>query len=105
VAISIFLLAMWLGKAGNVYNNNNDPQLNLSLHVYGKTRVYYGGNKSSDTKVLKMREFYSEAVLREGGSPVLEKDVAKGRFTIFNVHARYSTYVLLYCRDNRDGNR
>ncbi|KAH0815791.1 hypothetical protein GEV33_007000 [Tenebrio molitor] len=63
---------------GNVYSNNEDPQLSLSLHVYGKTKVYYGGNQSSDATVLKMRELYSEAVLREGGSPVLEEDVIKG---------------------------
>jgi hypothetical protein len=88
VTISIFLLAMWLGMAGNVYSNNEDQQINLSLHLYGKTKVYYGGNKSSDYAVLKMREFYREAVLREGGSPVLEEDVSKGRFTIFNVPAR-----------------
>jgi hypothetical protein len=85
---------MWLSMAGNVYNNNEDPQLSLSLHVYGKTKVYYGGNQSSDATVLKMRELYSEAVLREGGSPVLEEDVAKGRFTMFNAHAPCSTYVL-----------
>ncbi|XP_068901248.1 phospholipid-transporting ATPase ABCA3-like isoform X1 [Tenebrio molitor] len=78
VTISIFLLAMWLSMAGNVYSNNEDPQLSLSLHVYGKTKVYYGGNQSSDATVLKMRELYSEAVLREGGSPVLEEDVAEG---------------------------
>jgi hypothetical protein len=85
---------MWLSIAGNVYSNNEDPQLSLSLHVYGKTKVYYGGNQSSDATVLKMRELYSEAVLREGGSPVLEEDVAKGRFRIFNVHARCSAFVL-----------
>jgi hypothetical protein len=85
---------MWLSMASNVYNNHEDPQLSLSLHVYGKTKVYYGGNQSSDATVLKMRELYSEAVLREGGSPVLEEDVAKGRFTMFNVHSPCSPYVL-----------
>jgi hypothetical protein len=85
---------MWLSMAGNVYNNNEDPELSLSLHIYGKTKVYYGGNQSSDATVLKMRKLYSEAVLREGGSPVLEEDVAKGGFTIFNVHAQCLTYVL-----------
>jgi hypothetical protein len=94
VTISIFLLAIWLGMASMIHNKNENPQLNLSLHVYGKTKVYYGGKKSSDSTVLKMREFYSEAVLREGGNPVLEEDVAQGRFTIFNVHVRRSTFVL-----------
>jgi hypothetical protein len=86
VTFSIFLLAIWLGMASMIHNKNENPQLNLSLHVYGKTKVYYGGKKSSDSTVLKMREFYREAVLREGGNPVLEEDVAQGRFTIFNVH-------------------
>jgi ATP-binding cassette subfamily A (ABC1) protein 3 len=78
VTFSIFLLAIWLGMASMIHNKNENPQLNLSLHVYGKTKVYYGGKKSSDSTVLKMREFYREAVLREGGNPVLEEDVAQG---------------------------
>jgi hypothetical protein len=85
---------MWLSMASNVYNNHEDPQLSLSLHVYGKTKVYYGGKESTDSTVLKMRQFYSEAVLREGGNPVFEEDVAQGRFRIFNVHARRSAFVL-----------
>jgi hypothetical protein len=80
--------------ASKVHNKKKNPQLNLSLHVYGKPIVYYGGKESSDSTVLKMRQFYSEAVLREGGNPVLEEDVAQGRFRIFNVHAGRSAFVL-----------
>jgi hypothetical protein len=102
VTISMFLLAMWLGMAGNVYNNNEDPQLNLNLHVYGKAKVYYGGKKSSESTVLKLREFYNEAVLREGGSPVLVENVAQGRCTIL---MSSHDAQLLDCRDNSCGHR
>lgn len=76
--MAIFLLAIWLGISSTDYNNDKEPQLNLTLKVYDKSHAYFGGDESLELN--KMRSIYERIVREENGNPEVQKDVSEGNF-------------------------
>ncbi|KAJ3650279.1 hypothetical protein Zmor_021977 [Zophobas morio] len=76
VSICIFLLAIWLGMSDSDSYDSGGPPMNYSLQVYGKPKVYYGGEKSSDPLTNNLRNYYRKSVIDEKAEAVYSEDIS-----------------------------
>ncbi|XP_063924557.1 uncharacterized protein LOC135138511 [Zophobas morio] len=74
VSICIFLLAIWLSNSDSY--DGGGPSINYSLQVYGKPKVYYGGEKSSDPVINNLRDHYKKFITDENGEAVYSKNIS-----------------------------
>lgn len=63
VALAIALLTLYLSQgASDYYSGIAEKQIALNLQLYGKTTVFYGGDKSGTESFKKMQEHYQALV-------------------------------------------
>ncbi|KAJ3652605.1 hypothetical protein Zmor_018556 [Zophobas morio] len=74
VSICIFLLAIWLSNSDSY--DGGGPSINYSLQVYGKPKVYYGGEKSSDPVINNLRDHYKKFITDENGEAVYSENIS-----------------------------
>lgn len=76
------ILAIWLSTSNNNYYDYNGTSLNLNVDIYGKTKVFYGGNNCTHPDLILLRKNYENVIMSEKGVPKSVDDVSEGNIEL-----------------------